>query len=133
MQTSMHQFSSIQNATGAVIQLLHFASTLCVETVELLLQNGADINATDKLGRKPLHLVCRFYQFSFFECNLMNDHDHLKVLKILLDNGCDVNSIDRNANTPLLSIFPEDYARICRMSDDFPLTEMITSLNYDSF
>lgn len=60
---------------------------------QVLLDYGANVNAVDKLGRTPLHLVANIrYYF---------EHDLIYVAKLLLENGADVNAKDKNNVTPL--------------------------------
>ena len=51
------------------------------------LKEGADVNAKNEFGRRPIHF-CSMYQ-------------NITLLKILLDNGARVNVKDREGNTPL--------------------------------
>ncbi len=65
---------------------LHVATARGItEIVELLLQNGADPNQRDILGRAPLHYAGRF----------------LDIAELLVAAGADVNVRDRFDETPL--------------------------------
>jgi ankyrin repeat protein len=76
---------------------LGHASRLCNETnAKFLLEQGADVNAKDDLGRSALHLSVKF------NC--------LKVLKLLVVNSADLEIRDNHGLTPLqLSIKEENY------------------------
>ena len=70
---------------------LHFASyygySNSKEIAELLLQNGAKVDARDKGRYTPLLLAAYHGQF--------------EIAKLLLDNGADVNAKDEEQSTPL--------------------------------
>jgi ankyrin repeat protein len=72
---------------------LHLAAKYCQMSVaELLLANGADVNAWDDSGRTPLHAAV--------------DHvslygDNLNLVKLLLARGAEVNAKTNGGATPL--------------------------------
>ncbi|CAB0029619.1 unnamed protein product, partial [Trichogramma brassicae] len=76
----------------------------CV-TVKMLLELGSEkyqpvqIDAQDKLGNTPLHLVL--------------DYGHRRLIELLLKNGADPNSINEEGSTPLhiISMKNHDFAR----------------------
>ena len=52
-----------------------------MDVVELLLKNGADVNASDEnYGRAALHVASR--------------ENHFDVVKLLIQNGADVTALD---------------------------------------
>jgi len=57
------------------------------ETVRLLLEAGADVNARNNFDAVPLHRACY--------------RGHESIVRLLLDHGADVNAKDKNGNTPL--------------------------------
>ncbi|KAI9777066.1 MAG: hypothetical protein M1839_009117 [Geoglossum umbratile] len=63
------------------------ASFGLAETVKLLLEKGADIEAEDSSGQRALHTA------AFFE--------HSEVVKVLLDNGVDIEARDSSSRTAL--------------------------------
>lgn len=64
---------------------LHWA--LSRRSTELLIHNGADINACDNYGRTPLHNACRIGRTDEISC--------------LVANGANVNARDKYGETPL--------------------------------
>ncbi|XP_052775718.1 uncharacterized protein LOC128213734 isoform X3 [Mya arenaria] len=66
-----------------------------LEFVESLLQNGADINCTDKHGQTLLHEVASKW--------------HIDVAKFLIENGADANKPDAFGRTPLHVAAADNY------------------------
>lgn len=60
-----------------------------LDSIVLLLEYGADVNAKKAKGETPLHLASSF-------------NENLEVIALLLDRGADVNAKNENGNTPLL-------------------------------
>lgn len=70
-----------------------------VKTTKLLLNQGANVDATNKDGRTPLHIA-------IIPPNgrrpKRNDTDSLlEIIKVLLENKANVNALDRTNKTPL--------------------------------
>jgi ankyrin repeat protein len=57
------------------------------EIVELLINNGADVNAKDSLDGTPLHLAAR--------------EGHMETAELLIAEGADVNAKTADGGTPL--------------------------------
>jgi ankyrin repeat protein len=71
-----------------------------IQTVELLLSEGANIHRTDDYERSPLHIAARF--------------GYIELVKLLLSKGAKVNGCDRIKNTPLT------YAYLCYIEASKP-------------
>lgn len=72
---------------------LHIASAYSLELVKLLIEKGADVNATtttgDLQGATPLHIACEFGQ--------------TEIVKLLLENKANVNCRLYNGQPPLIN------------------------------
>jgi ankyrin repeat protein len=64
-----------------------YPSKVDAEAWEVLLQNGADVNARDGRNSTPLHLA-------------LHDRDAYCV-QLLIQHGADVNALDKGSSTPL--------------------------------
>lgn len=71
--------------------------------ISVFLNNGADINTKDKLGRTPLSLATQT--------------GNLEIINLLLDKGADVNAKDNSGDTPLLLIEKGDLVTATSLLD----------------
>ncbi len=80
--------------------LLHFAAReIEYGVAKLLIEWGADVNATNKWGFTPLHSVRR----PVFEAPRTAE-PAIKIIRFLLDNGTDINAKNDDGETPLFWI-----------------------------
>jgi len=68
--------------------LIHAAEKGDTETVKMLLNKGADVNAKDKDGETALMYAAQ--------------KGHTEIVEILLINGADINAKDKDGNTALI-------------------------------
>lgn len=85
IKTAVHK--SFQNARDALVPYF-------METLKLLVDNGADINKKDYEGQTALH-----------RATLNPQGETLEPLEYLIEKGADINVQDINGNTPLFVAF----------------------------
>ena len=71
------------------------ASRYCVNTINFLLDEGADINAKDTDGKTPLH--CAIYAHSKDN----QSSSEIDTVQLLMDRGADLYEQDNTGDTPL--------------------------------
>ncbi len=87
-----------RNSSSGGITMLHFAKN--IETVRLLVELGADVNAADiKYGNTPLHTWITVFK------------SDLKMYQYLLEHGADVNKKNNSGKTVI------DYANDKKLKD----------------
>jgi len=67
------------------------------ETVQLLIQRGADVNSINSGGQTPLHFSVKG---NYVNYELSN---RLKIVELLLNQGANIEIVDRYGRTPLYS------------------------------
>jgi hypothetical protein len=81
---------------------LHLAAERGYKDIaEVLLDNGAEINAKNLLGRTPLHIAARYGQKA--------------VLELLLVRGADASAKDNDGNTPLDAALMTGYQDVVKL------------------
>lgn len=99
---------------------LHFAARYsCVETAELLIKKGANINRNDNgMHGTPLHLAY--------------DNGDNKMIELLLKNGGDVNAIRPYDDKTMLHIFVEQVMdRSWRLDDPMKVVAALDNIDKD--
>ncbi|XP_023316271.1 uncharacterized protein LOC106649359 [Trichogramma pretiosum] len=84
------------------------------ELVELFLKYGAHVNATDKRGMTPLHLICS-------QLSNITDRGHefaIYTIKLLLSNGANINTVDGLGITPI-NLLCSQLSNIIDHGDEF--------------
>jgi len=72
-----------------------------IKLTELLINNGADLNSTNKYGRTPLYIA----SFEGYE----------KIVKLLISKGIDINIIDDDGWTPLHEASKRGHTEIIKL------------------
>ncbi|MGK7925135.1 MAG: ankyrin repeat domain-containing protein [Spirulina sp.] len=105
-------------------RVLHIAvQQHAIDMAKLLLEQGADINARDDLGRTPLHSAIYQPDIRFSNYYGMQEpttKPDLQMIGLLLENGADVNARDYNNMTPLqyaLTVQAQEIADLLRSYD----------------
>lgn len=79
--------------TALMLACVNYPHKTSIETIEFLLENGADVNANNNKGNTALAIVCYF----------ADKHDYTPVAKLLLKFGAKINTRSSINNTPLIS------------------------------
>ncbi|XP_058802919.1 putative ankyrin repeat protein RF_0381 [Phymastichus coffea] len=117
---------------------LHFAAInyKTRRILRLLLDNGADVSAMDSSNRTALHIACRSYESpEYVNHDSIDTYSSISVMKVLVEYKSDVNARDNEDNTPLLSIFPDDFGvfettRGLGFIESIPLLEIKEKLKF---
>jgi ankyrin repeat protein len=92
------------DVTGALLFLTwrNFRGTpLNIDVLNLLLEQGADVNAADSGGKTALHKACGFH-IGYKNCNQKEQRRlHLEAARALVQAGADLEKTDKEDNTPL--------------------------------
>ncbi|XP_055717202.1 cyclin-dependent kinase 4 inhibitor C-like [Salvelinus fontinalis] len=120
--------------TGEANRLSSASARGDLAKVEMLLQNGADVNANNVFGRTPLQ-VMKLGNPAIAEALLRananpNVRDHVRgltithdaardgyvdTLRVLIDHGADVNLLDNDGNLPLHLAAREGYLDVVQL------------------
>ncbi|XP_064789281.1 cyclin-dependent kinase 4 inhibitor C-like [Oncorhynchus masou masou] len=120
--------------TGEANRLSSASARGDLAEVEMLLQNGADVNANNVFGRTPLQ-VMKLGNPAIAEALLRananpNVRDHVRgltithdaardgyvdTLRVLIDHGADVNLLDNDGNLPLHLAAREGYLDVVQL------------------
>ena len=75
-----------------------------VDLCQILVDNGADVNARTTAGTTPLHWAA--------------EEGYYKVVQFLLENGANVNSKNVNGDTPLSYALEREYEKLYKSEPD---------------
>lgn len=99
------------------------SNCLAVEIAELLLDYGANVEAANEMGQKPLFLACQ----ARMDYSKREAACRLKMAKLLLASGADVNGANEFGFTPLrqavLAVNDYDLARLLLRHGASPIIE----------
>jgi ankyrin repeat protein len=74
------------------------------KVADILLQNGADVNAVNSKSQTPLHIACMFGAYDVLQPLLGHKSDHLLASVTRFSpfaKGTSINAKDSDGNTPL--------------------------------
>jgi ankyrin repeat protein len=99
--------------------LLHFAidHASSHEIIEVLIQQGADVNAPADEGKTPLHILCEVMgSISLSDTKDWNwDDQQVKIANLLIQGGANVNAMDLEGLTPLHYAFVKNKPKLARV------------------
>jgi ankyrin repeat protein len=95
-----HGTNPNSRSTHGSVPLIGAAQMLVVDIAELLLTYGADVEAADDFGQRPLYMVCQA-GISPFENIAEAKSKRYQLAKMLLNKGADVNAVCNEGFTPL--------------------------------
>lgn len=83
---------------------LHFASMFPeYKVVEILVENNANVNALNRLGKTPLHYACGMdpNECEYDRNTEKGDLDNIKIVKLLIEHGANPNIRDNAKRYPI--------------------------------
>jgi ankyrin repeat protein len=99
--------TKLSNGASAGWTALHVASADGrAEMMELLIEMGANVEATDTEGHTPLHFAV--------SCNRKMCVDRHSVVSLLIERGAGVNKADSTERTPLHTAASRGHTQACR-------------------
>lgn len=89
----------------------HRDGALCItySTVKLLLDYGANINATDIKGNTALHILCQLWDRAY----ISRDDANMRLIRLLLERGIDESAKNQSGQTALQVAFLRGSYGIC--------------------
>ena len=92
--------------------LMIAAKHRCIETVELLLKHGSDVNLENKRGDMALHLAALAKKSFYCGDNLhwldYLDENEAKIVELLIDKGASPDRLNKEGASPLWNAVWQD-------------------------
>ena len=101
--TSGADIEFIKDTTTKMTPLMSAIKNYKIDIAKYLIEAGADVNAKDKKGKRPLHYVSIDYD---------RYNKQIGLAEALIEAGADVNAKDKKGNTPLHYVKNKELAEI---------------------
>lgn len=128
----LEQGANVNDKTENGDTALHIACRKCLpDVVKLLIQYGADVEAKDSQGYAPIHYPAFALDAGGVSVEPKDNRDEIiGTLKILVENKANINAKTKDGETPLLTLFNEDFMLLYYLYK-FDIFEALISLGAD--
>ena len=117
----------IKNPQGQT-PLITAAEVGALDTVDLLLKNGADVNAQTNDGENAISFAVKgAYDYQFKRITVMNESNKVRIINLLCKYGANINCVPSESLIPLgwsiISNYNEIFEHLIRLGADINLKD----------